>query len=226
MSRQVPALVPGDWNLPRETVAELARRVSGQLVQGRGVDHVLLAGDDVRLRRVRRDLPAHGSDHDPLLVDLDLAGELVRLLWWNVYVGQPPERVAQALTEFLALSSPHVVALAEAYRCRPELAKLARRAGYRLVQSRRRGEPCNLAVLVRDDLRILRRGRAKMRTAWIGPVHGLRKSPREFPRLVLRTPGGVRFRLLAVHLPTGGTEGRNAEAVREAVERIARWAER
>lgn len=225
MSRELPAILAGDWNLPHGEVTDLARQLGAELVPGRTVDHVLLIGAGIKLRKVRRDLPKHGSDHEPLLVDLELAGEALRLIWWNVYVGQHPHRVALAVAQLLRLD-PHVVALGEAYRCRTELADLARMAGYRLLQGRR-GEGADLAVLVRNDLQLAGRPRrAKLRSSWIGPVHGTVKAPREFPRLRLRTPGGQLFRLLVVHLPTGGYAGRNASAVREAVDRIRRWVQR
>lgn len=214
---RIPSLVVGDFNLSAALVGKLAKRVGGELVVGHGVDHAIAL--DMRVERVLRNLPRAGSDHGPILVDLTIDGERVRVLWWNVYVGQEPAAVLRAVCELADRWQPHVIALGEAYRCRSVLGRVP---AYRRHQGRR-GEAVAMAVLVRHDVKILRRGWLDMLRAWIGPKHGHHHGPRSFPRLRLELPAGAVFRLLPVHFPTGGYDGPNAAAVLEAAAAVVDW---
>lgn len=219
---RLPSVAVGDWNLSAELVEQLATKAGAQLVLGRAVDHGV-ASDDVVVHGVRRrTMP--GSDHAAILLDLSVAGDRFRVLWWNVYVGQAPAAVLRAVCELVDEWQPHVVALGEAYRCRRELARVP---GYRRHQARPgkgwRSEAAELALLVRRDVRVLRSDRLLMAWDWTGPVHGNRHGPRHYRRARLQLPGGAVVRLLAVHLPTGGYDGRNDDAVRESVGRIVEW---
>lgn len=222
------SLAIGDYNLNDTQVRALAEQIGGRLVMGRGVDHGILTGDDVRLVGVRRNLPRYGSDHGPILVDLDIEWdnlellERVRVLWWNVYVGQHPDTVLRAVCELVDEHQPHVVALGETYRCRGVLGRVP---GYRRHQGHR-GEAVAMTVLVRRDVEVRSRGWLNMRRDWIGPVHDKLHGPRSFPRLRLRFKHGAELRLLAVHFPTGGHDGRNRAAVLEAAKRVKRWGRR
>lgn len=219
-----PALIIGDWNLfPAELRELVVKPLEGELVLGRGVDHAVLVGD-VQLVRVRRDLPRYRSDHAPLLVDLLVDGFPVRVLWWNVYVGVLPARVLRAVRELAVEHEPDVIALGEVKRCREVLARVP---GYRHTQGHI-GEARSMAVLVRNRVRVTGRGWVRMRESWIGPKHGLHHGPRLYPRLRIaeRETRPAQLRILAVHLPTGGTSGRNRAAVLESVERIVRWGAR
>lgn len=213
----------GDINL---TAAQFDRFIvkptAGRLVAGQGVDHAAVWGD-VEVVRVKR-LPRGGSDHHPLLYTLNVGTgkhrERVRVLSWNVYVGQPTAQVKECLEWLTSVWKPHLVFLFEAYRCRPVLAQIE---GYQLHQRVIPGEGRGLAVLVRDDVKIIRRGWLRMHAWWTGPVHGHRKRPRTYPRLAVRLPKGAHLRGLGLHLPTGGILGPNSIAVAETVARVQDW---
>lgn len=218
MSR-TPAIALGDINLNARAFEDLIiRPTNGRIAVGHGVDHAAMWGP-VTLLSVRR-LLAGGSDHPPILYTFIIDGRPVRVIAWNVYVGQAPTAVQQRLENLTTLYMPHVVVLFEAYRCRRVLGHID---NYRRHQRVTPGEARGLAVLVRKDVAILRRGWLRMAISWVGPVHGHAKPPRTYPRLRLRTAGGVTFRILGLHLPTGGVKGRNKRAVLETIKRVQAW---
>lgn len=218
-------LVIGDFNLTAEDVADLADRVGGVMVKGSRVDHAIIS-DEVRLEVVRRDLPRYGSDHEPLLLAVRVAGERIVVLWWNVYVGQHPDHVLRGVAELADRFQPDVIALGETYRVRKVLGTVP---GYKRIQGRpgrgRLSERAELAILVRRNVTIVARGWVHMRVTWTGPKHALSHGPRIFPRVRIRV-GAAELAILAVHLPTGGYTGRNGPAVRETAARIVRWSTR
>lgn len=223
---RVPASVFADWNLTVAEVAAIAEQIGGELIHGRGPDHGI--GRDVTVVKVTSPRSKYGSDHHyPLIVDLDVPipgtarSEQIRVLWWNVWVGQKPADVRAHLEQLLEAHQPDLVGLAEAYRCRDVLRQIE---GYRLHHGRNVGERADVAVLVAHELQVLHHGRLHLARTWIGPKHGRRKSPRVSRRVQVRLPGGARIRVLFGHAPTGGYDGRNAAAVREWVRRTVRWA--
>lgn len=117
-----------------------------------------------------------------------------------------------------------VIVLTEAYKARPYLRKWARKFGYTLHHPTRKrygAEGPDVAMLVRNDVRVVGRTVARMHEPWVGPLRLLRKQPRVVQTLHLRTPDGARFDVTGAHLPSGGpsggriTRGRNAAAWRE-----------
>lgn len=218
----------GDYNEPAEKVAELARAAGGRLVRGRGVDHLILAVEgpgQVQVGEVVV-LPKGRSDHHPLLIPLTIDGVQLDHLVWNVYVGQPRDYVRPRLRRLIRRHRPRVVSLQEAYGLGPMLARLAEATGYHLIHGPNTGEAADCALLIRDDRRLASHGRVRMRTRWTGPKHGRAKAPREYPRGRQRLapgPDGIVLRALVVHQPTGGTTGRNGDAVAESRRRITRW---
>jgi len=217
--KTVGALVVGDWNLSHAALERLADRLEGELVVGKHPDHGILLGA-ARLVRVDR-LDPGASDHAPILITLEVGEERVRVLWWNVYVGQAPASVRAHLDGLLDLLEPDVVALGEAYRLG---AVLKRVPGYRR-QRVPRGEGAELVTLVRRGPgTVTYSGRLRMRERWIGPKHRLPHGPKAYPRLRIRLARRTVLRLLVVHLPTGGEGGPNDAAVVETLDALEGWA--
>jgi endonuclease/exonuclease/phosphatase (EEP) superfamily protein YafD len=76
----------------------------------------------------------------------------VRVLSWNVYVGQAPEAVRRWLLVLVALTWPHVIVLQEAKRFTGTLPGYRRYAADDLA----RPDAANCVVLVRKDRRVTR----------------------------------------------------------------------
>lgn len=216
----VCSLMVGDTNLGARELTALAQRCGGMFVRGHDVDAAIIRGGKVTEALV---LPKGKSDHHPVVYTLDVAGHEQVVLSWNVYVGQAPRRVKRRLRRLIKKYQPDAIALQEAYRCGPLLAVLAVEYGYDLIQGPNAGEDADCALLVRADRPLRRRGTARMREHWIGPKHDLPKQPRRYPRSRREVVPGVHLRLLDVHPPTGGRDGRNATAVIETEDRIANW---
>lgn len=202
-----------DWNLGPGEIEALALRVDGQFVPGHHVDNAIVRGAE---KVTVKNLGPWGSDHDALLYTLTLPNdEEFRVIAWNVYVGQRPDKVGIALAKMVDQHQPHAIALSEAYRCYGALGQLA---GYRRIQGHvPLGENRDCALMVRLDLTVVRSGIERMARRWVGPKHGLDKEPRRFPRARVRTKSGQTVRLMAAHLPFGPAP------VQESLDRIARW---
>lgn len=220
MTRGIPMVMLGDWNLDLARIGKLARQLGAELVPGRHPDHALVR--DFQVCRIVRARSRHGSDHHhPIVLTVELrGGELVTFLYWNVYVGQAPKDVAVELAKLIDAHAPHVVQLSEAYRCRRVLGQVP---GYRRLQGLNIGEGADVALLVRRDVRVVRQGTMVMRLGWVGP-HGKRRTPRIYRAALLELRTGARMRVLGIHLPPGA--GVNAPAVAESLRRLARWGNR
>lgn len=128
---------------------------------------------------------------------------------------------------------PDVLVLTEAYHLGPWLR--GQLDGYRLVQwGRAHGaEAGDVAILVREGLRVRGRRLHKMRTRWYGPFRFPRsiREPRRFPRVTV-VKAGVAWPILGVHFPSGGpsggsmTKGKNAPAWHECARVTRRWLRR
>lgn len=214
----VAAAILGDFNLSAERVADLARQCGGQLVRGRGPDHLIAIGAGVV--SVRR-LGKCGSDaHHAILYTLRVDGELVRILGWNVWVGQKPPAVLAAVRQLVDAHEPDVIVLNEAYRCGDVLAELK---GYRLHQGRDIGEGADVAVLVARRHEVVNQGALEMQQRWEVVSHDKVRAGREyqFVRLQLNGDGPV-LRVLGIHFPTDNPV--NASAASESRARVVRWA--
>jgi hypothetical protein len=211
----VATIAVGDWNLGPGEVEALGREAGAELAHGRAIDHALFAGLD--LVSVRR-LGKRGSDHhDVLLFTFALpGGERFRVLCWNVWAGQKPESVQVNLAKLVDEVQPHIIALQEAYRVRRVLGRVT---GYRRIQGLLPlpSEDRDCALLVREDLKVLRSGLLRMRSSWISPRTRRPQGARRYPRVRVRTKSGAVVRLLCVHLPFG------RKPVAESIERIVAW---
>lgn len=143
--------------------------------------------------------------------------DVLRVLSWNVYIGNAPSKVRMNLSPMLNTHKPEVCALMEASKMYGHLNML----GYKVVQLKPRplkpgNQPGqgNIAILVRNDVKIKRRLTLKMLTFWSGPIHGLPQDPRVY-RWVKIKHGGKTWKIGAAHQPFGIRA--RAESVRKLV---------
>lgn len=208
----------GDWNLRLDEVRAIAEAVDGRVAVGHEVDRAIYRGLH---REAVRQLGELGSDHQAILWTFTdpVDGYQLRVLWWNVWVGQKPETVLRTVATLVDQHQPHIVALCETYRCGKVLGQIP---GYRRSRGFF-GEGRDITVLVRRDLNVLGRSAWRMVVPW---VHHVPKTPRVYRRVRLELPSGQRLRFAAVHLPTGGPAGPSRLAVSESIARIQRWGRR
>jgi hypothetical protein len=144
----------------------------------------------------------------------------LRVLCWNVYVGNKPRRVRAALLLLAALFWPHVICLQEARRFTGTIPGYRRLAADTLD----RDDATQNIILVRRGLTILEHGPiAVPGNGWT--YNGHRKPARTFYSLVLTAPSGLVWRILNVHRCVGGPRGNSpGEWEREDYE-IETWAD-
>lgn len=218
MSERVPTVMVGDWNLTPATVSDIADAIGGRLVMGRGPDHAVVRG--CRVVGVTRVRDKHGSDHHhPIVLDLEVGGHALRILYWNVYGGNSAAQVRPQLARLIDEWRPTVVQLSEAYKLRQVLATVP---GYKRFQGPNVREGADVAMLVRSNVKVLRKGTLRMRRSWVGPLTKNRRGPRRYKRMRLQLAPGVRVRVLGVHFPPGPRV--NAAAVAESRQRVISWA--
>lgn len=116
--------------------------------------------------------------------------------------------------------NPDMLSLNQASRARDFLEEID---GYRLRQFGRHHGPeaPGIAVLVRDDLKVLNRWPMRMRQEWVGPKAGKHHEPRVYPILRVEKDG-VQWPTAHVHWPTHN----NPKAQEETERRLVRWAKR
>lgn len=142
---------------------------------------------------------------------------MTRLLMWNVKNTRDPEVVRDNLQAFVKAEEPDSVVLSEAYRMHGHLTGL----GYHVHHARPaegRSEASDVAVLVRDDHKIVAHNTIYLTEDWRGP-HGKKHDPREYKGLVYEEDDGWEIRLLGVHGPFG------REPVKESNRAMRRWLE-
>lgn len=145
--------------------------------------------------------------------------DLMTILAWNVYVGNKAKEVREALRVFIAAYSPEVFALSEATKLYGHVDGL----GYEVVQlrprSKRRGsQPAqgDIALLIRNDIKIKKRKAMRHRSFWRGPKHGWTQDPKVY-RWVLVEFKGRTWKIMGSHFPFG------AEARSETVRKVVQW---
>lgn len=214
-----PRLILGDWNLSFADVQALAKQMGGKAVRGKGPDHAIVIGGQPVSVRV---LGKHGSDaHHAVLFDFDFDSGYrdVRVLLWNVWVGQHPGSVRRSLRRLTRKHRPDVVVLNEAYRCGHVLQKIP---GYSVYQGPNVGEGADVAVLVADRYKVRKSRALKMRETWTVVSKGRRKSPREYRIVRVKLDHALVLPILGIHGPTDNPI--NAAAVDESSRRVVRWA--
>lgn len=142
----------------------------------------------------------------------------LRVLDWNIKVGNSPARVCRVVKRLAKKRHIDVVVLHE---CRYAWAKIADRmtkAGWRVVVSLDGPEAGSTMILVAPGRKAVRHGFLTMSRGWVGPKHGLRHVGRVHPWVDV--DGG--WRVLGVHRVTEGAR-RNADAWEEEHRRISRF---
>lgn len=141
---------------------------------------------------------------------------MTRLMIYNVKVGRRPEVVRQSLKNLLR-EEPDSVVLSEAYGMYGHLGGL----GYQVHHARPaegRSEASDVAVLVRDDHKILEHSTHRLSEKWRGPKAGVLHDGREYKGLTYEDDNWE-WDLLGVHGPFG------REAVKESNKVMRSWLE-
>lgn len=153
----------------------------------------------------------------------------LRALSWNVFTGHDPAEVRRTLIDLCNRYHPHVVVPMEAAH-----QDLARFPGYRTLQET--PEPMgrdhlvhefgDTALLIRDDVKIRHERVEEMSVPWVGPKNDWPHDPRRYRSAWLQLPDGKVWKVQGAHWPTGGPDGRNAEAVAETIAHETQWLRR
>lgn len=148
--------------------------------------------------------------------------EVMDILAWNVYIGNKPEVVRTNLERLLEAHNPEFAILMEASRVKGHLGGL----GYDVVQFKPRplipgNQPgqANIAILVRTDLDLIRRGALRMSKFWVGPKHGWPQDPRVYRWVKTRKVKKI-WKVGGAHTPFG------TAARTESRFRLVRWLKR
>lgn len=148
--------------------------------------------------------------------------DCLTVIAWNVYIGTTSARARKALRDMIILHNPEIFGLIEAKNLYGDLHGL----GYQVVQLKprplRKGNQeaqANVAILVRNDIRILRRFALRMRTFWRGPKHGWAQDPRVYRWIRIKWQGRV-WKIGVAHTPFG------AAARLESNNRLMEWFKR
>lgn len=222
MPRQGPSPRPprgifGDFNLSFTEVQALAKECGGEAVRGHGPDHAIVIGAKVVHTHV---LGKHGSDaHHVILFDLEADEVPVRVMLWNVWVGQRPRSVRRSLRRLTRRHRPDVVVLNEAYRCVDALQGVE---GYTAHQGANVGEGADVAVLVANRHQVKRTFPLRMRESWTVVSKRRLKGGRQFRGVRVNLDVGPVLPVLGIHFPTDHPI--NAAAVDESIRRVAQWA--
>lgn len=141
------------------------------------------------------------------------------LVAWNVYIGNKPEQVRTALKTLIKETNPDVIVLMEASRMFGHLGGL----GYKVTHGRPKplkpgNQPAqgNIAILVRNDIPIKKRGLMKMTTFWLGPKHGWPQDPRVYRWVKIKFNGKI-WKIGGAHTPFG------LKSRAESRNRLVRW---
>lgn len=141
----------------------------------------------------------------------------MKILYWNVYIGQSPANVLDDLIFFAKTYKPEIIGLGEAtkaYKITDEV------PGYRrihLAPVRQRGnENADTAVLVRHDVRIIRKRYWRMTLSWVVPGRTVRHTPRVYIVVRVKDKAGKSWRVAVGHWPFG-------RAQEETKRKVRRW---
>lgn len=141
----------------------------------------------------------------------------MKVLYWNVYIGQTPGAVLEELLDLAKTHKPEIIGLGEAtkaYKITDDV------PGYRRIHlapvKRRGNENADTAVLVRHDIEILTRRIWRMRLSWFVPRRTVRHSPRVYIVVRVRDKAGKKWRVAVGHWPFG-------KAQEETKRKVKRW---
>jgi hypothetical protein len=138
----------------------------------------------------------------------------MRLLYWNVYIGNKPSDVLRALRRLIRQHKPEIIGLGEATRVAPYLEKGI--PGYTAYTFPKTHEgAADTAVLVRDGVFLRRNRWLRMTKWWTGPKHGKRQGPKRYWSGRFKVNGKI-ARISIGHWPFN-------TAVEETENRIALW---
>jgi hypothetical protein len=137
------------------------------------------------------------------------------IIAWNIYIGTGVRPAREALNSLIHLHKPEVIALMEATNLYGDLGKL----GYQVVQLKpkplKRGNrpaQANIALLIRNDIKIKRRFALHMLTFW---KFKRPQDPRVY-RWVLIEWNGRTWKIGAAHMPFN-------VARRESIRKLRKW---
>lgn len=146
----------------------------------------------------------------------------LKILAWNVYIGNHPSAVRSHLNDILVAHNPEVAGLMEATRMYHHLGGM----GYQVVQLRPRprrlgNQPADadIAIMVRNDVEIIKRGALRLLTFWKGPVHGLPQDPKIYRFVKVKYRNQI-WKIGVAHTPFG------IKARAESRIRLVRWLKR
>lgn len=142
---------------------------------------------------------------------------LFRLMGANIETPHDSPTARAELPRLMKEHEPDAVGALQAYHDHDLLLQIGRDLGYRLRQYQGE-ESRGIAVLVREDVRILHRRAIQMSERWTGPKAGLPHPPRTFPSLRLGK-NDDELRTLWAHLPTFN----NPKAQTESLTAIEKW---
>lgn len=143
----------------------------------------------------------------------------LRLISWNVHVGNSPATIRRALIVLAAMFRPHVIVLQEAKRFTGTIPGYRRHA----ADDSTAKDAANCVTLVRRGARNVRGGPEHVPgKGW--SYKGNRKPPRTFYSNRL-TRGGVRWHVLNVHRCVGGPNGNNVAEWMAEDATIVGWAQ-
>lgn len=133
---------------------------------------------------------------------------------WNVNTARRSADVRAELTKLTRAQHPDVIVLAEAYKLHGHLGGL----GYQIVQyAPRKGssEEAEVAILIRNGIKIRGRLALRMRLRWKGPKAGKQHSPRVYRWVRIQHAGRV-WKIGGFHLPFG--QAQKAESTNAVVQ--------
>lgn len=145
--------------------------------------------------------------------------DYLTVIAWNVFIGTKPARARDALRDMITRYNPQLFGLIEAKNLYGELDI----PDYQIVQLKprplRKGNQeaqANIAIVVRNDVKIKRRFVFRMSTFWRGPKHGWNQDPRVYRWVRIKWQGRI-WKIGVAHTPFG------EDARRESNRRLKQW---
>lgn len=147
------------------------------------------------------------------------------IVFWNIWVGHKVTHVREQIRDILKECNPEVIGLMEAAHMYGHLEGL----GYQVFQVRRKSrrgyvsEAANSAILVRNDVKVVRRWFLILKLVWIGPKLRKKHDPRQFPVVLVKHMRRVWKTAPACHLPFGQSPKAEADrALRRLLSRTVK----